>query len=69
MVKNIVRVLVMSGVIAVLTTSTQALRAVEHGERFDSQQGAPADRRQAGGASWTTEHDLSSRLPPTGLPN
>jgi hypothetical protein len=39
MVKNIVRTLVMSGVIAVLTTSTQAVRAAEPGERFDSRQG------------------------------
>jgi hypothetical protein len=36
MVKKIVRALVMSGVIAVLTTSKQAVRAVEHGEGFDS---------------------------------
>src|SRR5437016_4805329 len=36
MVKNIVRALVISGVIAVLTTSTQAVRAAQHGEDFDS---------------------------------
>lgn len=36
MVKNIVRALVMSGFIAVLTTSTQAIRAAEHGEDDDS---------------------------------
>jgi hypothetical protein len=38
MVKNIVRALVISGVIAVLTTSTQAVRAAQHGEGFDSRQ-------------------------------
>jgi len=38
MVKNIVRTLVTSGVIAVLTTSTQAVLAAEHDERFDSRQ-------------------------------
>ena len=39
MVKNFVRALVMSGIIAVLTTSTQAMGAGEQGERFDFQQG------------------------------
>jgi len=38
MVKHIVRALVMSGVIAVLTTSTQAVRAAQHGEGVDSRQ-------------------------------
>jgi hypothetical protein len=38
MVKNIVRALVVSGLIAVLITSTQAVRAAQHGERFDSRQ-------------------------------
>ena len=38
MVKNIVRALVISGVIALLTTSTQAVRAAQHGEGFDSRQ-------------------------------
>ena len=39
MVKNIVRALVMSGIIAALTTSTQAVGAGDQGERFDFQQG------------------------------
>jgi hypothetical protein len=39
MVKNIVRALVMSGFIAIVTTSTQAVRAAQHGEGFDSRQG------------------------------
>ena len=39
MVKNIVRGLVMSGFIAILTTSTQAVRAAQHGEGFDSRHG------------------------------
>jgi hypothetical protein len=38
MVKNIVRALVMSSVIAILATSTQAVQATEHGEDFDSRQ-------------------------------
>jgi hypothetical protein len=42
MVKNFVRALVMSGIVAVLPTSTQALGAGEQGERFDFQQG-PCD--------------------------
>jgi len=38
MVKNIVRALVMSGIIiAVLTTSTHVVGAAEQGERFDFQ--------------------------------
>jgi hypothetical protein len=36
MVKTIVRALVISGVIAVLTTSTQAVRAAQHREGFDT---------------------------------
>ena len=36
MTKNTVRALVISGVIAVFTTSTQAVRAAQHGEAFDS---------------------------------
>ena len=39
MVKNFVRALVMSGVIGILATSTQAVRADERGEGFDSRQG------------------------------
>ena len=39
MVKNMFRALVMSGVIGVLAPSTQAVRAAEHGEGFDSRQG------------------------------
>ena len=37
MVKNIVRALVMSGVIALVTTSTQAVRAAQRGRRRPSQ--------------------------------
>jgi hypothetical protein len=36
MVNNIVRALVMSGLIGILATSTQAVRAAEHGEGFDN---------------------------------
>ena len=36
MVKNFVRALAMSGVIGILATSTQAVRAAEHGDGFDS---------------------------------
>jgi hypothetical protein len=39
MVKNIVSALVMSGFIAILTTSTQPVRAAEHGEGADARQG------------------------------
>ena len=39
MVKNIVRALVMSGLIAAVTASTRAVRAAEHNEGFDSRQG------------------------------
>lgn len=39
MVKNMVRGLVTSGVIAVLAASTQAVRAAGHDERFDARQG------------------------------
>ena len=38
MVKNSVRTLVMSGVIAILATSTQAVPAAAHGDGFDSRQ-------------------------------
>ena len=38
MVKNSVRTLVMSGVIAILATSTQAVPAAVHGDGFDSRQ-------------------------------
>jgi hypothetical protein len=38
MAKNTVRALVMSGFIAILTTSTQAVRAAQHGEGFDARQ-------------------------------
>jgi len=38
MVKSIVRALVISGGVAVLTTSTQAVRAAQHVEGFDSRQ-------------------------------
>jgi hypothetical protein len=40
--------------------------AFEHGERFNSQQGT-CGSSAAGWASWTTGHDLSSRLPPAGF--
>src|SRR4249920_2988118 len=39
MLKNVVRAVVMSGVIAVLTTSTQAVRADGHGDGGDARQG------------------------------
>ena len=39
MVKSIVGALVMSGFIAILTTSTLTVRAAEHGEGFDSRHG------------------------------
>ena len=39
MVKNIVKALVMSGFIAILTTPTQTVRAAEHGDGFDARQG------------------------------
>jgi hypothetical protein len=39
MLKNAVRAVVMSGVIAVLTTSTQAVRADGHGDGGDARQG------------------------------
>ena len=39
MVKSIVRALLMSGFVAILATSTQAVRAAEHGEGADSRQG------------------------------
>ena len=38
MVKNIVRALVTSGVIAALATSTQAVQAAQHGDGIDSRQ-------------------------------
>src|SRR5258705_9988869 len=39
MVKKVVRAMVVSGFIGILTTSTQAVRAAQHGEGFDSRQG------------------------------
>lgn len=39
MLKRMVKVLLMSGVIVVFTTSTQVVRAAEHGEGGDSRQG------------------------------
>jgi hypothetical protein len=39
MVKNLVRAFVTSGVIGILATSTQAVRAAGHGENFDSRHG------------------------------
>jgi len=39
MVKNSVRVLVMSAVIGILATSTQVVRAAEHGDGLDARQG------------------------------
>jgi hypothetical protein len=41
MVRNTVRVLVISGGIALFTTSPQAVRAAEHGEGFNSRQAQP----------------------------